>query len=86
MKKLFLASAIVASLCFVGCSSDDDSGEGGTSGTDCFDCTLAGMSTEFCYTDGDDTYTITVMGVETEQSLGGLDWEDVKEGLQATCE
>ncbi|GLB50559.1 hypothetical protein [Neptunitalea lumnitzerae] len=85
MKKFFLAAAIVASLCFVGCSSDDDSAGG--SSTDCFSCTFFGETQEYCHTGDDDFYTVTYEDGETEDvELSGVDWDDAKEALSMLCE
>lgn len=75
----------VASLAFVNCSSDDDKG----GSRDCFDCNLMGVNTEYCHTEGDDFYVMTVSIAGQSQSenvpLDGASWSDVKEGLELIC-
>lgn len=81
MKKfVFVLMAAASSLAFVNCSGDDDSGS-----QDCFDCSLMGVNTEYCYTEGEDHYTMTVMGQSEDIPLNGASWADVKEGLQSIC-
>lgn len=81
MKKLtFILLAVAGSMAFVNCSSDDDKG-----GSDCFDCGFMGIETKYCYNEGNDYYTVTVMGQSENVPLEGASWSDVKEGLQAVC-
>lgn len=81
MKKLtFILLTVASSLAFVNCSSDDDKG----GGEDCFDCNFI-VNTKYCYVDGNDYYTVTVMGETENVPLEGASWSDVKEGLQMVC-
>jgi hypothetical protein len=73
MKKIILSIAILASVSFVSCSSNDE-----TQNT-CETCdvgALLGVSavTEFC-DNGDGTITSTVFGEATTESLDGLTFE-----------
>lgn len=81
MKKLtFILLAVAGSLAFVNCSSDDDKG----GGKDCFECNLI-LTMEYCYEEGNDYYTVTVMGEKENVPLDGESWADIKAGLQQAC-
>lgn len=81
MKKLFITLTI-ASLVFTSCSKDDDGGKK----EDCFNCTEMGVTIKYCYTEGNDFYTVTFAGQTVEQPLNGESWSDIKEDLQELCD
>ncbi len=85
MKKFIYASMVVAAMAFVSCSDDDDSSSEASS-TDCFTCEIMGIETEYCYTDGDDYYTVTMMGQSVETPLSGTSWSSLKSTLEAVCD
>lgn len=85
MKKFIYASMAVAAMAFVSCSDDDDSSSEAANATDCFECTTIAGDMKYCYTEGDDYYTMTVMEIDTEMPLNGQSWEDTKQGLQMLC-
>ncbi|NLN32224.1 MAG: hypothetical protein GX159_01340 [Flavobacteriaceae bacterium] len=81
MKKLtFILLAVAGSLAFVNCSSDDDKG-----GKDCFDCNMI-VTAKYCYEDGNDYYTVEVMGQSENIPLEGESWANIKAGLQEICD
>lgn len=80
MKKLFF-TLLVTSL-IVSCSKDDDGG----SKKDCFDCNLQGTTIKYCYEEGKDFYTVTILGQTTEMPLHGESWSEIKEGYQSLCD
>jgi hypothetical protein len=73
MKKIILSIAILASVSFVSCSSDDETQNV------CETCDVGALVgipavTEFC-DNGDGTITSTVFGESTTESLDGLTFE-----------
>lgn len=80
MKKLFITLTI-ASLVFTSCSKDDDGNS-----ADCFDCKIQGSTVKYCYTSGDDFYTMTFMGQTQNVPTDGESWADIKETLQLLCD
>ncbi|MFA5618690.1 MAG: hypothetical protein WDA08_00140 [Weeksellaceae bacterium] len=81
MKKIAIICMMAfGSMAFMACSSDD-----GGSGPECFDCSIMGFTTKYCYTAGDDFYTMEVMGVSEEIPLEGANWNDIKSILQQAC-
>lgn len=82
MKKLtFILLAVVGSMAFVNCSSDDDKG----GGKDCIECNMI-ITAKYCHVDGDDFYTVEVMGETESVPMDGESWADIKAGLQAACD
>ena len=71
MKKILLMAAIGA-MTFVSCNKDDDNS------SDCFDCTVQGITTEYCHEDGKSYYTVSFAGTSTDVELGETSWEDYK--------
>lgn len=76
MKKIILSIAILASVSFVSCSSDDDDD---VTQNACETCDLGvqvgiPLVTEIC-DNGDGTITSTVFGEATTESLDGLTFE-----------
>lgn len=81
MRKFMIAAVIIV-LAISSCKKDDDD----SSDTDCFDCLANGVTTEYCYTDGDDHYVFTGNGTVADVPLNGVSWSDWKTALQAACE
>lgn len=76
-----MIAAVIIVLAISSCKKDDDSSD-----TDCFDCLANGVTTEYCYTDGDDHYVFTGNGIEADVPLNGVSWSTLKAALQAACE
>ncbi len=60
-----------------GCSKKDKK--------DCFVCETGGDSVNFCYTEGNDFYTMTVDGEVQEIPTNGRSWSSIKSDKQAAC-
>lgn len=80
MRKI-LFIALFGLLIIFSCKKDDD-----TPTTDCFDCTVQTVTSTFCYTEGEDHYTLTLSGVDTDVLLNGQSWITIKAALQIPCE
>ena len=85
MKKILFLIAVTA-ITFTSCKKDDPK-----SNEDCFDCTTSaqGISTTstYCYTDGDNFYTVTVSGNSQQVEIPeGSNWEEIKAGLELICD
>ena len=80
--RLLSMTALVVFSMLTACSSDDDSGPT----QDCFDCVVEGQTSTYCYTTGDDFYTVTSGDQEIEVDLmEGQTWAQTKQGLQMIC-
>jgi len=53
---------------------------------DCFSCSLDGEKVSFCYSEGNDFYTLTIAGETTKVPLDGQSWSSVKAAKKAICE
>lgn len=53
---------------------------------DCYSCSLDGENVSFCYTEGNDFYTLTISGETQEVPLNGQSWSSVKASKKAICE
>ncbi|MEM8937899.1 MAG: hypothetical protein AAGC64_00975 [Bacteroidota bacterium] len=71
MKKLIFAFALIASIGFTGCSSDDDSAPDINS----VDCNILGLVPVTFVDNGDGTATVTVDGESETVDLGGIDFQ-----------
>ncbi|WP_106143814.1 hypothetical protein [Flagellimonas meridianipacifica] len=85
MKKIIFAFALLASIGFTGCSSDDDS-----SSSNCTTCSITLLdittSTEYC-DNGDGTVTATTEGESETVDLEGISFDAfiAQLGLIADC-
>ena len=68
MKKLIFAFTVLASLSFVGCSSDDDEGSSRT-------CDVLGLVPATFVDNGDGTATVTFDGESQVVDLDGVDFD-----------
>lgn len=81
-KALLMVVATFGSIALMNCSSDDNK----DSKQDCFNCSeMGGVTTKFCYTEGDNFYTLTAAGQSQKIPLQGATWEDVKKTLKEAC-
>lgn len=81
--RVLYMTALVVFATLTACSSDDDSGPA----SDCLNCSVSGVPTNYCYVAGSEFYTITIAGQPIEVDLEeGETWEEVKEGLQTLCD
>ena len=71
MKKLIFAFALIASIGFTGCSSDDDSSPEQNS----VDCNILGLVPVTFVDNGDGTATVTVEGESEIVNLDGIDFQ-----------
>ena len=81
MKKILFVAAIAA-ITFTSFKKDD-----ADNSTDCFDCTVQSISTEYCHTDGEDFYTVKFAGQTVNQTIPeGTTWEEIKADYSEVCE
>ena len=82
MKKILFVAAIAA-MTFTSCNKDSGSDE---KSEDCFDCETASATITYCHTDGEDVYTMKVLGQTVDQDIPeGTTWEELKSSLQEAC-
>ena len=75
-------TALVALSMLTACSKDDDG-----PAADCFDCTISGQTSRYCYVEGRDYYSVTIGGQVLEVDFQeGQTWEDTKAGLELGCD
>lgn len=91
MKKIILSFAVIATLGFTSCSSDDDNSDDGSI-SECLTCDLdilgTVISSEYC-DNGDGTMTVTTDGQEQTVDLEGESFDSVISALEqagAACE
>ena len=77
MNKLFLLILTLGVM--ASCTLNDDP----EATVDCYTC--ENLTTEYCYTDGEEFYTSTVNNEVTEVLLNGQTWEEIKVTLENNC-
>lgn len=75
--KFYLLIIVVSLLTFTSCNEDEE--------TSCFDCTIDGVTTEYCH--NGDTVTVTdENGDSTEVELNGASWSVYKIAAESACD
>ena len=83
MKSNFIRLVVVAA---IGLGATYASGCAKKDKQDCFTCNTGGESVNFCYTEGNDFYTMTIDGDVQEIPTNGRSWSSIKSDKQAVCD